>query len=159
MRILAVDPGTNKSAWVRYNSDDKSIKDFAIDDNETLLTYLYQLSQCPGYDFVFAIEKIQSFGMPVGGEIFDTVFWSGRFWEAATCKTKIAIPRITIKNHICHTSRAKDSNIRQAIIDMYGGKAKAIGLKKTPGPLYGFKADLWAALAVAITAQNEMNKL
>ena len=34
------------------------------------------------------------------------------------------------------------------------GKGTAVGLKASPGPLYGFKADLWAALAVAVTVAD-----
>ena len=31
------------------------------------------------------------------------------------------------------------------------GNDKAIGLKKTPGPLFGLTGDEWAALGVAVT--------
>ena len=55
--------------------------------------------------------------------------------------------------HLCGSAKAKDSNIRQAIIDRYGGDPKrCIGTKKAPGPLYGISADQWAALALALTA-------
>jgi hypothetical protein len=54
--------------------------------------------------------------------------------------------------------KAKDANIRQALIDIYGGNDKAIGNKKTPGPLYGIKGDLWAALAVAVTFGRRISK-
>ena len=48
--------------------------------------------------------------------------------------------------------RAKDSNIRQAVMDMYGSsKEVAIGNKKKPGPLYGVVKDIWSSLAIAIT--------
>lgn len=33
----------------------------------------------------------------------------------------------------------------------YGGKERAIGKKATPGKLYGVSADVWQALAVALT--------
>ena len=37
-------------------------------------------------------------------------------------------------------------------IDKFGGsKETAIGKKANPGPLYGVKKDIWAALAVAVT--------
>ncbi len=61
------------------------------------------------------------------------------------------IKRLEVKIHLCHDSRAKDANIRQAILDRFGGKEKAIGRMATPGPLMGVSGDLWAALAVAIT--------
>lgn len=43
------------------------------------------------------------------------------------------IPRLKVKVHLCHDSRAKDANIRQAILDRFGGKAVAIGSKRQPG--------------------------
>ena len=62
------------------------------------------------------------------------------------------IERREEKLHLCDSPRANDSTIRQAIIDRFGGKDAAIGKKKVPGPLYGISGDVWAALAVAITA-------
>ena len=57
-----------------------------------------------------------------------------------------------MKLTLCGDARAKDPNIRAALIDRWGGsKAAAVGTKKSPGPLYGFKSDMWAALAVAET--------
>lgn len=53
--------------------------------------------------------------------------------------------------HICGRANASDTNIRAALIDLWGGKEKAIGKKATPGPLHGISKDVWAALAVAIT--------
>ena len=60
--------------------------------------------------------------------------------------------------YLCHSMKAKDGNIRQAILDLYGGKDVALGNKKRPGPLYGVSKDIWAALAVAITYCG-MNKI
>jgi len=44
--------------------------------------------------------------------------------------------------------KAKDANIRQALIDKLG----PVGTKKSPGPLWGVKSHIWSALAVAVTA-------
>ena len=43
-----------------------------------------------------------------------------------------------------------DALVRRAMLDRFGGDG-AKGTKKAPGPLYGFHADCWAALAVAVT--------
>jgi hypothetical protein len=95
-------------------------------------------------------EMVASYGMPVGREVFDTVFWSGRFCEAAD--DHALVYRKDVKMHLCGNMRARDGNIRQALIDRFGpGKDIAIGRKATPGPLYGFKSDMWAALGVWIT--------
>jgi len=67
--------------------------------------------------------------------------------------------RKTVAAHLCNTSRANDSNIRQALIDRFGpGREKAIGTKKNPGPLYGIKKDLWSALAVAVTYADKIKE-
>ena len=114
---------------------------------------------CNGTD-ALAVEMVASYGMAVGAEVFETCVWIGRFiqvWfeggmiEDAYREARLVYRR-EVKLALCGNSRAKDSNIRQAIIDRYGGKAGAIGKKKTPGPLYGITGDVWSALAVAITA-------
>ncbi len=103
-----------------------------------------------------AIEMVASYGMAVGKETFRTVWWSGRFadaWFDQSGKLPVEVFRQEVKMHLCHNTKAKDANIRQALIDMYGGsKEVAIGRKASPGPLYGVTSHAWPALAVAITA-------
>ena len=57
---------------------------------------------------------------------------------------------------LCKNNRAKDKNIRQALIDRFGPGKAAIGTKKAPGPLYGLKSHLWSALAVAVVAADAL---
>jgi hypothetical protein len=57
------------------------------------------------------------------------------------------IPRLRVKQALCHDSRAKDANIRAALIDRFGGPASV----KKGGTLYRLKGDEWAALGVACT--------
>jgi hypothetical protein len=61
------------------------------------------------------------------------------------------LQRRAVKLALCGDSRAKDANIRQALIDRFGGKDAAIGRKAAPGPLYGISRDVWSALAIAVT--------
>lgn len=72
---------------------------------------------------------IASYGMPVGKEVFDTCVWIGRFQQIAlpNADTKF-IYRKDEKMNICHSMKAKDSNIRQALIDRFG----EVGTKKNP---------------------------
>lgn len=95
------------------------------------------------------IEMIASYGMPVGKEVFETCVWIGRFVELARLQNIDVeyIYRKDEKMNICHSMKAKDSNIRQALIDRFG----PVGTKKNPGWFYGFKADIWSAYAVGIT--------
>jgi hypothetical protein len=100
---------------------------------------------------------VASYGMAVGATVFETCVWSGRFIERwlsgrAYRPQPDRIYRKEVKMHLCGSMRAKDANVRQALIDRYGGKEAAIGKKANPGPLYGMSGDCWSALAVAITA-------
>ena len=81
------------------------------------------------YDLL-VIEMIASYGMPVGKEVFDTCVWIGRFKELAIMRNKEVeyIYRKDEKMNICHSMKAKDSNIRQALIDRFG----EVGTKKNP---------------------------
>jgi hypothetical protein len=140
--ILAIDPGTTHSAFVWYDAG--RIISFGYVENARLATMLRQLE---AHDAVVVIEMVQSFGMPVGREVFEMVVWIGRFMEAARHLPVDRITRTAVKTHLCHSVRAKDSNIRQALIDKLGQPGK----KTSPGPTFGITGDEWAALAVAVT--------
>jgi hypothetical protein len=144
MRVLAIDPGPVESAVVLVDGD--IVLWFDKASNSDLLRKLATWR----FSSHLVIEEIACYGMPVGKEVFDTVFWSGRFAQAFVESWSL-LPRISVKMHLCHDSRAKDANIRQALIDRFGGKQRAIGTKKSPGPLYGISGDCWQALALAIT--------
>ncbi len=142
--VLAIDPASFQSAWLRF--DDARPQGFGITANEVLAKAL----RSGGLPNVVVIEKIESYGMAVGAEVFDTVWWAGRFAEAASRVPVVMLPRRAVKLALCGDSRAKDANIRQALIDRFGGSA-AVGRKAAPGPLYGISRDVWSALAIAVT--------
>ena len=71
--------------------------------------------------------------------VFDTVWWAGRFAEAASRVHVVMLPRRAVKLALCGDSRAKAANLRQALLDRFGGSA-AVGRKAAPGPLYGSSA-------------------
>lgn len=147
--VLAIDPGTDESAWLSY--DGMIPTGFGIVPNEDLLAAIRQ-GEIEGDELV--IEGVASYGKPVGKEVFTTCIWIGRFAEAsADCYEDWSlIYRPDIKLHLCHSRNAKDPMVRQALLDKFGpGKAKAVGVKATPGPLYGVSKHCWSALAVAVT--------
>jgi hypothetical protein len=160
VRILAVDPGTEQSAWVVLSSGntimgDTRIEAHRISPNSELLVALPLGLGIGRHCDIVAFEKVESFGMAVGREVFDTVFVTGRMfqmvYDAGWALSVSMVPRRDVKLHLCGQARAKDANIRQALIDKFGGKEKAVGTKKAPGPLYGIKSHEWAALALAVT--------
>lgn len=145
-RILAIDPGYEQSAIVRMVDGRVALSETS--DNETVLRALvgFLINQID----VVLIEQMDSYGMPVGREVFETLYWSGRFHQASLWQPVQRLTRRAVKLQICGTSTAKDANIRLALLDRYGGKAKAVGNKAEPGPLYGVHGDQWAALALAV---------
>ena len=140
--IIGIDPGNVESAYVIW--DGVSILEFAKLPNEELLSNL--IGGIAANELV--IEKIESYGMPVGATIFETVFWSGRFAQAWHEEAN-RITRKDIKMHLCGSFRAKDGNIRQALIDRFEPDLQP--RKRPCGILKGISADVWAALAVCVT--------
>lgn len=154
MLIIGIDPGSEESAYVVYENG--KIRASGIKTNSCLLDDVRE-GDWEYYPKHLAIEMVASYGMPVGKTVFETCLWIGRFiqaWGDDSTYTKI-YRKTDVCMTLCHSTRAKDSNIRQAIIDRYpatgGGKTPQIGTKKQPGPLYGVSKDIWSALAVAIT--------
>lgn len=143
--ILAIDPGPTESAYVKLSGT--RVVECAKVANEDLLNIVRAHR---GLRITTAVEMIASYGMAVGAEVFETCVTIGRICEALGDEP-VRVKRIEVKTHICHSARANDANIRQAVIDRYGGKDAAIGKKAKPGPLYGVSGDMWAALAVGLT--------
>lgn len=161
MIVLAIDPGTTHSAFVVY--DGRRPTDYGKLENEFLRADITH-SGTTGARFYnvdsIAVEMIASYGMPVGYEVFDTCVEIGRILEAWTHawrypKPATLIYRKDVKLHLCNSPRANDASIRQALIDRYGGKERAIGRKASQGPLYGISADVWSALAIAVTVTEQ----
>lgn len=154
MRLLAIDPGNEESALLVYDTDKGAPVDWQKLPNDDALLLAMTL-RLGGIDHM-AIEMVASYGMAVGASVFETCVWIGRFIQAwrmpGAGLSHECVYRRDVKLHLCGSARAKDANVRQALIDRYGGKAKAIGRKATPGPLYGLSGDCWSALGVAVTA-------
>jgi Holliday junction resolvasome RuvABC endonuclease subunit len=149
--LLAIDPGTEQSGWCILRNG--KVDDSGVSDNEDVLRAVY------AWPHNLAIEMIASYGMAVGREVFETCVWIGRFVQAHQYpETVRLVYRKDVKLHLCGTTKAKDPNVRQALIDLFGGKEKAVGRKATPGPLYGVKSHAWPALGVAVTAAHQMKE-
>ena len=157
--IVAIDPGSKVSAFAVLV--DGEPEDIGINDNGFVSNYL-QYIKLRWPDSELVIEMIACYGMPVGAEVFETCLWIGRFserWESTLPVTDVHyVFRKDVKMNLCQNMRAKDSNIRQALIDRYGGKEDGVGSKSNPGPLYGAKKDIWSAIAVGVTHLDEDRK-
>lgn len=173
--ILAIDPGPTESAWVHYDRQARRVVDHSkVPNTECFPDRLGRgAAAC-------VIEMVASYGMPVGRDVFETCVWIGRFLERWEEHRAAPVERITRKEVVlclCGTPRAKDANVRQALIDRFGGRETAIGGRRCPachgkgwrgrgrptcsvcegsgwehppGPLHGITSDRWAALGVAV---------
>lgn len=161
--ILAIDPGNTQSGYVIVEHDGEEIRrvlDAGKIENPAMCRLIaWKLSE--NYIDVanwadVAIEMIAGMGMTVGQEVFDTCVWIGRFWETTLRVGDIEPTKIFRREEkldLCGSLSAKDANIRQALVDRYapGQPNFGKGTKKDPGFFYGFSADMWAAMAVAVT--------
>lgn len=152
--LLCIDPGTTQSGWVEYYplNSGRMIGEAGVMENNGLLRVIN--NNMDRYS-TLCIEMIESQGMPVGRETFQTCLWIGRFMQAFGFENTELVTRREVKLYLCGTMRAKDANVRQAVIDMFeptgGGKTPQIGTKGQPGPLYGVSSHAWNALAVGLT--------
>ena len=158
--LIGIDPGTTHSGWVSLDGNGHVVR-AGILKNEALLAQLGQSLE--ERQQTLAIEWVSSYGMPVGREVFETCRWVGRFQEAwHTPGEVVFITRAEVKLQLCHSSRAKDQNVRQALIDLFqptgGGAVPQIGTARHKGPLYGVHSHAWSALAVAVVASARAAK-
>lgn len=145
---LAIDPGNVESAYFNLKGDG-SFGSFGKVPNAQLIETVRATTN-PN----IAIEMIMSYGMPAGASLFDTCVFIGEIIREAYYnlnRPKVTLMgRMQVKSHICHDGRAKDANIRAALLDLFGPQ----GTKKAPGPTYGISADVWSALAIAETFRS-----
>lgn len=150
--LLAIDPGNTESAFVVMDQHFNPLSHKKAPNGEIL--DMLRFSSPYLWEHV-AIEMVASYGMPVGREVFETCVWAGRFHEAAERSGKDVsyIYRMEEKETLCHDSRAKDSNIRRALIDKFARHdlKNGKGTKAKPDFFYGFAKDEWAAFAVGVT--------
>lgn len=154
--ILAIDPGNVESAYVLVEDDLSRVVEKGKVENFELLDIISRISDKHNFEHI-AIEMIASYGMAVGKTVFETCVWIGRFIQSVRNGFGVEsnlIYRSEEKMCLCHSMKAKDSNIRQALIDRFG----EVGTKKNPGYFYGFKKDIWSAMAVAVTYHEKFLK-
>ena len=156
MTVIAIDPGSAESAWVLW--DGHAILGKGKAPNESVGDLVGHVATQNSSVRSIAIEQIVgSYGGNAGMEVMETAYWSGRFAQRwATHRgaaSVIMLPRKTVVTYICGQAKANDSNVRCALIDRVGSP----GTKKLPGPTAGVTKDIWAALAVAVTAYDRLS--
>lgn len=152
--------------------------------NDHALKYLVESKMvAKNRPFTVAIEFPYPRGQTPSWQLFETCEWAGRFIHVAEENgiTIHKMDRNDIKKFVAGSTRAKDPQVRKALISMFGGdaciskgkcelcggkggkgrgkariqcnKCKGSGCVE-PGLLSTMSADAWAALAVAVTYRN-----
>lgn len=155
--ILAIDPGNTESAYVLVEDDLSRVVEKGKVENFELVDIILRIKDEHSSLEHIAIEMIASYGMAVGKTVFETCVWIGRFAQLIRVEFGVEpefIYRSEEKMCLCHSMKAKDSNIRQALIDRFG----EVGTKKNPGYFYGFKKDIWQAFSVCVTFHDKCLK-
>lgn len=160
MTVFCIDPGNECSGYLLV-VDGRFLDKGKKPNREVLQTMREALAAKK--DAFAVLERIESQGMAVGDSVFRTCEWVGRFSQAAeemgACVDYVY--RRDEKLCLCESSRAKDKNIRRALIDRYAtfDKENGRGTKARPDVLYGFSADAWSALAVYTVWKDEKDGL
>ena len=152
--FLAIDPGNVESAYafLRDTPDGLVLGEFAKLKNVDVLNIARVVYETNPY-LTVVIEMIASYGMPVGREVFETCVFIGRLQEAMRRLPVRYVYRRDVKLNLCNSARAKDTNVRQALIDRFAKHdfKNGRGTKKNPDFFYGVSRDCWAAIAAGVT--------
>tara|TARA_R110001632_G_scaffold115208_2_gene226667 strand:- start:7251 stop:7724 length:474 start_codon:yes stop_codon:yes gene_type:complete len=150
--IIGIDPANERSAFCVF---DEKVIEFGLIDNGAFFGHVLDAFIRHDVGMVY-IEDIQSMGMAVGQSVFNTCKYIGRLQllcEQSNVPYEM-VKRTEIKLHHCGTNRAKDSNIRAALIERFGGK----GTKANKGFFYGLAgSDIWSAAAISIYGSDKVN--
>ena len=149
VRVLAIDPGSEQSAYALMDREYRPLR-IGKAANDVIADVIAEIAREED-DVRVVIEMVASYGMAVGREVFETCVWIGRYMEIAG--EAELMYRKDVKLNLCGQARAKDANIRQALIDRFAVRdlKNGKGTKKAPDWFYGFKSDIWAAYAVGVT--------
>lgn len=155
--ILAIDPGNEESAFCFMGMYTYEPKYFAKMKNADAVVAIRNFISKNRLEcsYQVAIERVASYGMAVGASVFQTCEWIGRFSQILEDMSFdiTYIYRKDEKMNICGQMKAKDSNIRVALIDRFAkhDMKTGKGTKSNPDWFYGFAKDIWAAYAVGTT--------
>lgn len=195
MNYIGIDPGPTESAIAVW-TDDAGLKYAVKESNHNIRARLrsgddkpwallveftkpYTLNTKKGNSYV-PLEVVQA-AMEAGRMI--EAFQNAETWKR--CDTVHLVTRQEVKKALLGRTTGTDKDVRDALIDRYGGRDVAIGGVRCkacngkgwvgrgrpeceacrgtkwlhpPGPLNGFAGDCWAALAV-IEAYRELLEL
>lgn len=155
--ILGIDPGNKQSAFCLVETDGLRPLVFEKTDNSEFIEKCVKAIIGFGdlADTQIVIENMESFGMSVGRSVLDTCIYIGElkmFFELSDMDVAFVF-RHEEKMIICHSMKANDATIKQALIDRFAPDTSnhGKGTKANKGFFYGFSNDVWSSYAQAVT--------
>ena len=141
MRIIGIDPGPAETAYCVIDE----LKMICAEKlpNDEFLSWLRRL----GGVEAAAVEGIQSYGMPVGREVFDTCYMVGRIMEICDHQYIPAAiyNRPEYSKALCGCGKITDAVLRAALMTRFGGDKKGEPLHQLKG-----STDKRSAFAIAV---------
>lgn len=148
MKILAIDPGTHESGYVRMA--DGRVVESGVLPNEELLPII-----AADESDILALEGFKARGNVIDNNCVQTIRWEGRFQQAwGSPDDVVLIPRMIVKRALGLPGSADDAAVNAKLREVFGEK----GTKANPGPTYGVSSHAWAALGVAYAAAQMMRE-
>lgn len=155
--LLAIDPGSERSAYVLIEPDTYRPISFQKLYNSELLEQIGKWRRMaqegrPAFASAVIETMVGSYGQ-IGRTTIDTAIMIGRLEQALSYFTHVEkLPRQEIKKRLCPGTRGNDKTVRDALIARFAGwdKQRGKGTKAKPDFFYGFAADVWAAYAAGV---------
>lgn len=157
MTVIGIDPGPKASGFVIFDGTNV-IETSEAYENEALIGYLEQVPK----EQPVVIERVQFYGKLMGADVFDTLWFGGRFYQAV--KTAGGVPHrvywAEVKRQFVEGARwdekkgkkrkITEADVRLGVLKRFGGEKLAKGTKAAPGPCRGVTSHAWSALALAL---------
>ena len=155
--IVAIDPGPEVSAWVEYDLDARRVIDCSraaegCEPNDDILA----AAEAGRWRHISAliIERVEFYHDRKYGKGWHSIVYS--YGLLAGILRAQGVPAILqpfrlMSLHLTDHPKAPKGAFRAAVYDRFGGRSRAVGRKRAPGPCHGVKGHAWDALAHAIT--------
>ncbi len=156
--VIGIDPGPKEHAAVMLSRGNATV----IEADP--LTIGAAIIACGADVCIFAFEQFAPYGSSLDDGSLRTIFETGRLVERLQVipglhcgMIFVGLRRQQVKRYLVGRAACGDPQVRGALIERFGPtKELAVGTKKAPGPLYGISGHHWAALAVAVTASDQI---
>jgi hypothetical protein len=134
-KLLSLDPGNERTGWALWSVEDGDRPSAAGDHPNAEIRQMLVMAR----DFCMLEQIVCEFPVPRGEQakwqVFATCLEAGRFLQIISDNARhverCEIPfyladRSDVKVHLCRKANAKDKDVREALLNRFGGKEAAL---------------------------------